>query len=121
MRPLRVAIEQVVVTAVAAALTFSFIDGHAAKAAWFGGLVAVANTLMLAWRMRVGAQPSGKSPGQELAGIVLSSLERFFMVALLIAAGLGWLKLMPAPLLLGFVLGQIVLMVSTIIRGIEKQ
>jgi ATP synthase protein I len=83
--------------------------------------VAVANTLMLAWRMRAAAQLTGKSPGQELAGLVRSSLERFLMVALLIAAGLGWLKLMPAPLLLGFVLGQLVLVASTIISGIEKQ
>lgn len=104
-----------------AALAYSYMGGHAAKAAWFGGLVAVANTLMLAWRIRAAAQRAGKSPGQELAGFVRSSVERFLMVALLIAAGLGWLKLMPAPLLLGFVLGQLVLVVSTIIRGIEKQ
>jgi len=104
-----------------AALAYSYMGGHAAKAAWFGGLVAVANTLMLAWRIRAAAQRAGKSPGQELAGFVRSSVERFLMVALLIAAGLGWLKLMPVPLLLGFVLGQLVLVVSTIIRGIEKQ
>lgn len=121
MRPIRIAIEQAAVAAISAALTYSYIGENAAKAAWFGGLVAVANTLMLAWRMRAAAQSTGKSPGQELAGLARSSMERFFMVALLIAAGLGWLKLMPAPLLLGFVLGQLVLVVSTIISGIEKQ
>jgi ATP synthase protein I len=47
-------------------------------------------------------------------------MERFLMVALLIVAGLGWLKLMPVPLLIGFVLGQLTLVVSTIFSGIEK-
>jgi ATP synthase protein I len=47
-------------------------------------------------------------------------VERFFVVALLIAAGLGWLKLMPALMLAGFVLGQLVLVVSAITSGIEK-
>lgn len=121
MRPVRIAIIQAVVAAISAALTCLYMDEDAAKAAWFGGLVAVANSLMLAWRMRAAAQRGEKSPDQELAGLVRSSVERFLMVALLIAAGLGWLKLMPAPLLLGFVLGQLVLVVSTIISGIEKQ
>lgn len=43
------------------------------------------------------------------------------MVSLLMAVGLGWMKLMPLPLLAGFALGQLALVVSTIISGIEKQ
>lgn len=121
MHPARIALIQAATVVMGAALTYSYVGEPAAKAAWFGGFVAVANTLMLAWRMHVAARQGGKSPGQELAKLVRSSLERFLMVALLIAAGLGWLKLMPAPLLLGFVLGQMVLVVSTIISGIEKQ
>ena len=121
MRIVRIAVFQVAVVAVSAALTYAYMGEPMARAAGFGGMVAVSNTLLLAWRMRAGAQLAGRSPGQELARLVRSSLERFFMVALLIAAGLGWLKLMPAPLLLGFVLGQLVLVVSTILSGIEKQ
>ncbi|MDD5402960.1 MAG: ATP synthase subunit I [Sulfuricella sp.] len=121
MRPVLIAVEQAAAAALGAALAYSYLGEHAATAAWFGGLVAVANTLMLAWRMRGAMRYAGKSPGQELARLVRSSMERFFMVALLVAAGLGWLKLMPAPLLLGFVLGQLVLVASTVISGIEKQ
>ena len=116
----RTAFFQVAMAAVGTVLTYAYMGEPAARAAWFGSLVALTNTLLLAWRMRAAA-PTGSSPGQELARLVRSSLERFFMVVLLIAAGLGWLKLMPAPLLLGFVLGQLVLVVSTIISGIEKQ
>ncbi|MFN3398361.1 MAG: ATP synthase subunit I [Sulfurimicrobium sp.] len=121
MRPARIAIEQAAAVTLGAALAYTCLGEQAATAAWFGGFVAVANTLILAWHMRGAARVAGKSPGQELAGLVRSSMERFFMVALLVATGLGWLKLMPAPLLLGFVLGQLVLVASTIISGIEKR
>jgi ATP synthase protein I len=121
MHLVRIAVFQAAIATISAVLTYAYMGEPAARAAWFGGLVAVTNTSLLAWRMRAGAQLAGRSPGQELARLVRSSLERFLMVTLLIAAGLGWLKLMPAPLLLGFVLGQLVLVVSTIISGIEKQ
>ena len=120
MRPVRLAIVEAAAVAIGAALTCSYIGRACSQGCLVWRAVAVANTLLLVWRMRAGAQLTGKSPGQELAGLVRFSLERFFMVALLIAAGLGWLKLMPAPLLIGFVLGQLALVVSTILSGIEK-
>jgi ATP synthase protein I len=70
--------------------------------------------------MRSSAQQPGRKPQEELFRLYRSSVERFFVVALLIAAGLGWLKLMPALMLAGFVLGQLVLVVSAITSGIEK-
>jgi len=121
MQANRLAVLQAAMAAAAATLAYLFMGEAAARAAWFGGAVAVANTLLLAWRMRIGARLPVQDPRQELARLVRFSMERFFMVALLIAAGLGWLKLMAAPLLLGFVLGQLTLVVSTIISGIEKQ
>jgi len=112
---------QAVAAAIGAYLAYVYMGEAAAGAAWLGGMAALANTMLLAWHMRSGARESAQDPRRELAKLVRSSMERFFVVALLIAAGLGWLKLMPAPLLLGFVLGQLVLVVSTIISGIEKQ
>jgi ATP synthase protein I len=111
---------QAVAAAIAAALAYYYINEAAARAAWFGGAVAMSNTILLAWRMRTGARASTQSPRHELAKLVRSSVERFFVVALLVAAGLGWLKLMPAPLFAGFVLGQLTLVVSTLISEIEK-
>lgn len=103
-----------------ASLVYFLLGKEAAKAFFFGGAVAVANALFLIWCVRTGAQRPVQDARQELAWLVRFSLERFFMVALLIVAGLGWLKLMPVPLLIGFVLGQLSLVVSTIFSGIEK-
>ncbi len=78
------------------------------------------NALILVVGLHAGAARTGQDARQEFVWLVRSSMERFFMVALLIAAGLGWLKLMPVPLLIGFVLGQLTLVVSTIFSGIEN-
>lgn len=111
---------QAVSVAITTSLLFFLLGEEAAKAVFFGGTVAVANALFLVWCMRSGAQRRVQDARQELAWLVRFSMERFLMVALLIVAGLGWLKLMPVPLLIGFVLGQLTLVVSTIFSGIEK-
>ncbi len=111
---------QAVTVILGASLLFFWLGRNVAVAAFFGGAVAVANALFLVWCMRAGAQRPVQDARQELAWLVRFSMERFLMVALLVVAGLGWLKLMPVPLLIGFVLGQLTLAVSTIFSGIEK-
>lgn len=117
----KAAIAQVVLTALSAALVYPFMGEIAVRSYGYGGVVALTNTLLLSWRMRSSARQPGQRPQQELFRLYRSSVERFFVVALLIAAGLGWLKLMPALLLTGFVIGQMVLVVSTITSGIENK
>ncbi|MDO9063700.1 MAG: ATP synthase subunit I [Sulfuricella sp.] len=111
---------QVAAVIFCASLSLFWLGRDVASALIFGGAAAVANALLLVWCSRTGARRPVQDARQELAWLVRFSMERFFMVALLIVAGLGWLKLMPAPLLIGFVLGQLTLVVSTIFTGIEK-
>ena len=111
---------QAVTVMLGASLLLIWQERNVAVAAFFGGAVAVANALFLIWCMRAGAQRPVQDARRELAWLVRFSMERFLMVALLIVAGLGWLKLMPVPLLIGFVLGQLTLVFSTIFSGIEK-
>lgn len=111
---------QVITVIFASSAAYFWFGSGIAMAALFGGAVAVANALFLVWCMRISVRRLGQDARQELAWLVRFSFERFLMVALLIVAGLGWLKLMPVPLLIGFVLGQLTLVVSTIFSGIEK-
>lgn len=111
---------QAVTVILGSSLLLIWLGRNVAVAAFFGGAVAVANALFLIWCMRAGARRPAQEARQELARLVRLSMERFMMVALLIVAGLGWLKLMPVPLLIGFVLGQLTLVFSTIFSGIEK-
>ncbi|MBZ0106599.1 MAG: ATP synthase subunit I [Sulfuricella denitrificans] len=111
---------QAMVAAASASAAYLLMGKAAAAAVLLGGFVALSNTTLLAWRMRTSSREAVQEPRLELARLVRSSLERFFVVVLLLAAGLGWLKMMPLPLLAGFALGQLTLVVSTIISGIEK-
>jgi ATP synthase protein I len=78
----------------------------AAKAAWFGVLIATTNTLLLVWRMR----PNDRVPGKpaSLNEFIRSWLERYLAVGVMLALGLGGLKLLPLGLLSGFILGQLI-------------
>lgn len=111
---------QAVSMIISASIAYVLFGWLASQAAWFGGVVALTNAMLLRWRMRKGAQAPVLEPRMELARIVRSSLERFFLVVLLLAVGLVWLKLQPVPMLSGFALGQLALVISTINSGIEK-
>ena len=78
----------------------------AAKATWFGVVIATMNTLLIAWRMR----PNNKTPAKpaSLNEFIRSWLERYLAVGGLLALGLGGLKLLPLGILSGFILGQVI-------------
>ena len=77
-----------------------------AQAVGFGVGIAVTNTLMIAWRMRRGRVASAAQAS--LSEFYRSWLERYLLVGVLLAAGLGGLELMPLGLLSGFILGQVI-------------
>ena len=78
----------------------------AAQAAGFGLLIATTNTLLIAWRMRPNNKMLGKPAS--LNEFIRSWLERYLVVGVLLALGLGSLKLLPLGLLSGFILGQLI-------------
>ena len=114
----RVVSSQLVVALVATALAYLLFGSAAAKAALYGGFVALANALFLVWRLYRGRRSQQNlAAHQHLRSFYRSSLERFFVVVLLLAGGLGALKLMPLAVLVSFVLGQLTLIVSVSMRG----
>ncbi|MHB8427954.1 MAG: ATP synthase subunit I [Acidiferrobacterales bacterium] len=77
----------------------------AALAAAFGGGVALAGTWLLGRRvLRVGAS-AGDSAGDQI-GLYASAMTRFIATLVLLAAGIGWIKLAPVPLIAAFGLAQ---------------
>ena len=84
----------------------------AAGAVWFGGLVATCNALWLLWRRYRTERGRALSAGESLRVLYRTALERFVVVALLLALGLGVLHLHPLALLTGFVVGQLALVLT---------
>ena len=97
---------QLALLLVASLMAFAIWGPGMAKAVWFGTGIATANTLMIAWRMRQGRKTAPAQAG--LSEFYRSWLERYLLVGVLLAVGLGGLKWPPLGLLSGFVLGQIV-------------
>jgi len=81
----------------------------AALSAGYGGGVAAANLLILGRCSRREALAPDKSAQQTLAALYRCAIQRFLIVALLFAVGMGLFTLPPLALLAGFIAGQAVL------------
>ncbi len=84
-------------------------------AAGFGALIAVTNTALIARHMRPRntSKDSGELSAQHyLRQFYRSSLVRYLVVGVLLASGLGGLKLTPLALLGGFILEQLIWIIA---------
>ena len=101
----QVLIAQVLLTLVLAA-GFGVVSGWAGLlAALYGGMVTTLITGWLAWRLRRAGQVHDPAGG--MAVIYSSWFLRYATVVVLLGAGLGYLKLLPLPLLVTFAITQL--------------
>lgn len=110
---------QLALLLVASLGTYAIWGLGVAKAVCFGAGIASANTLMIAWRMRQGRKQTATQPS--LSEFYRSWLERYLLVGVLLAAGLGGLKLMPLGLLSGFILGQVIWILAPLTFGVGSR
>ena len=93
--------------ALVAAAAWIWLGREIGLAVWFGGAVASANAGLLVYRWRRGLGVYHCDGARHLRSFHRSSLERFFVVTLLMAVGLGLIRLAPLPMIVGFVVGQL--------------
>jgi len=91
----------------AAILAWLWQGAEVAGAALYGGSAALANVGLLVWRWRRGRYDYHCDGGRHLRQFHRSSLERFFVVGVVLALGLYGLRLDPLAMLLGFIVGQV--------------
>lgn len=80
--------------------------GFQALSAAFGGLTALSNVLLLAWRRKRSDGGRAMDAQQSLLVLYRSAFERFVSVILLFLLGMVVLRLDPLALLSGFIAGQ---------------
>lgn len=102
------------VVAVAATLGGIWQGWAVAVATLYGGGVAVLNAALLVWRWRRGLHEYHGDGDRHLKSFYRSSMERFFVVAIVLATGLGALRLDALPLLTGFIVGQLAWMAASL-------
>lgn len=105
--PARVARVQAVMAPLLAILGFFAAGSEAALAVFYGVATALVASLLMVWRERTTLRHP-EWDGRKLFGVfILSGLERWFAVILMLAIGFGVFKLSPLPLLLGLAVAQI--------------
>jgi ATP synthase protein I len=103
---------QAAIVAVAVMATWLWQGAEVATAVLYGGTAALANIGLLVWRWRQGRYHYHCDGGRHLKQFHRSSLERFFVVGIVLAVGMYGLKLDPLPVLLGFIVGQVAWMIA---------
>jgi F0F1-type ATP synthase assembly protein I len=80
----------------------------------YGGGIAALNGLVQVRCLHRDAQAPERSPQQSVASVYVCVIQRFVIVALMFALGLGALGAEPFAVLSGFVAGQAALVISAI-------
>ena len=119
--PARVAWAQAVMAPLLAILGFFAAGSAAALALFYGVATALVASLLMVWRERTTLQHP-EWDGRKLFGVfILSGLERWLAVILMLAIGFGVLKLTPLPLLLGLALAQIAWLAAAVLGRNKKR
>jgi F0F1-type ATP synthase assembly protein I len=112
----------VVITAV----ILSLVKSHEYfLATLYGGAIIIASTSYFGWRLRIATQTdSNNSPAENTVNSVelfKGIFIRFVLVIVLLALGLGWLKLLPAGVLSGFIVAQLAFWFSRSSYGVTRR
>ena len=100
---------QLLLIVVTSVVFFMLYGGFQAGSAAFGGVCASANRLLLQWRRYQADQGQALSAAQSMRLLYRTALERFVLIGVLFALGLGLWQLDPLALITGFIVGQIAL------------
>ena len=87
----------------------------------YGGAIIIASTSYFGWRLRIATQPADNKPSVNSVELFKGIIIRFVMVIVLLALGLGWLKLSPAGVLSGFIVAQLAYWFSRSSYGITRR
>ena len=118
---LMVQVGLVIITAV----ILSLVKSHDFfMATLYGGAVIIASTSYFGWRLRIATQTDDNQPTENTVNSVelfKGIFIRFVMVIVLLALGLGWLKLSPAGVLSGFIVAQLAFWISRGSYGVTRR
>jgi len=90
----------------------------------YGGAIIIASTRYFGWRLGIATQTDFDKPSENTVNSVelfKGIFIRFVMVIVLLALGLGWLKLLPAGVLSGFIVAQLAFWFSRSSYGVTRR
>ena len=103
----RIVLVQLSLLGLAAVLSSLFRGSDFVIALLYGGSVTIATTLYSGWRLKVATAGDEHGPALNMMEFYKGTLLRFILVIALLALGLGYLKLEPLAVIIGFAITQI--------------
>ncbi len=111
-RSLRLRMRLQFISAVVLTIIFGYINSSWITASGFGGLIPVSTTILLIFYSKRAEQTASVDTGNNLRLLYRCAIERIVLVAILFALGLGLLKLEPLPMIMTFIIGQMVFLMG---------
>ena len=102
----RLFIVQVVITFIVALGYFAFQNTNGFFAALYGGSITLSGTLLMAWRISRAGEVASTQKQQGYIEIYIGAIQKFVLTLVLMAIGMGYLKLDPLAILICFALTQ---------------
>jgi len=96
---------QIILTLIAAVIALFIKGGHFSLAVVYGGAVTIVGTWLHAWRLlKIAVTDAGTDPTHVGAEVFKGSILKLTAIVVLLALGMGVLKLIPLAVLIGFII-----------------
>jgi ATP synthase protein I len=102
----RLLIIQFTVSLLVASGYLIFQDTSGFLAAMYGGSITLTGTVLMAWRIWRAGEVAGQEKQQGFIEIYAGAIQKFILTLVLMAVGMGYLKLEPLAILVSFTLTQ---------------
>ena len=87
----------------------------------YGGAIIIVSTIYFGWRLKIATEVTDKMPSVNSVELFKGVFIRFLIVIVLLALGLGWLRLEPAGVLSGFIVAQLAFWFSRSSYGVTRR
>jgi ATP synthase protein I len=101
---------QVVILVLTVVIVLCLQGLSAAEACLYGGGIAIANSLLQRWHLIGAAKRAKSDAGMNLRKVYRCVAERWILTIVLFVIGFAVLKLVPLPLITGFIVAQLALL-----------
>ena len=101
---------QLMVLVVVVLISLWWQGSSVAIACSYGGIIAIANTLLQRWHLIASVEQAKSDAGKNLRKAYSCFIQRWLLTIVLFAVGFAVLKFLPLPLMAGFIVTQLALL-----------
>lgn len=117
----RILLVQAGLVVIAAVILSQVKSNEFFMATLYGGAVIIVSTIYFGWRLKIATETADNAPTVNSVELFKGIFIRFLLVVVLLALGLGWLKLQPAGVLSGFIVAQLAFWFSRSSYGVTRR